>query len=57
MCGFIIYDTQLIIAKHQMGNKDFIVHSLDLFMDFIGVFRHLLVILTQKVREIYIYYK
>ncbi|XP_035725030.1 probable Bax inhibitor 1 [Vespa mandarinia] len=48
MCGFIIYDTQLIIAKHHMGNKDFIVHSLDLFMDFIGVFRHLLVILTQK---------
>lgn len=49
MCGFILYDTQLIVEKHRMGNKDFIMHSLDLFIDFINVFRHLLVILTQKV--------
>lgn len=48
MCGFITYDTQMIIEKHHMGSRDFILHSLDLFMDFIGVFRHLLVILTQK---------
>lgn len=48
MCGFVIYDTQLIIEKHHMGNKDFIEHSLDLFIDFVGVFRHLIVILTQK---------
>jgi len=51
MCGFIIYDTQLIIEKHYMGSKDFIAHSLDLFIDFIGVFRHLLVILTQKEQQ------
>lgn len=50
MCGFVIYDTQLIIEKYHMGNKDFILHSLDLFIDFIGIFRHLLIILTQKVR-------
>ncbi|XP_032685015.1 probable Bax inhibitor 1 [Odontomachus brunneus] len=48
ICGFIIYDTQLIIEKHRMGSRDFIMHSLDLFIDFVGVFRHLLVILTQK---------
>ncbi|KAL0100342.1 hypothetical protein PUN28_019599 [Cardiocondyla obscurior] len=48
ICGFIIYDTQLIIEKFDMGSRDFIMHSLDLFIDFIGVFRHLLVILTQK---------
>ncbi|KAL6259457.1 hypothetical protein P5V15_009377 [Pogonomyrmex californicus] len=46
--GFIIYDTQLIIEKYHMGNRDFIMHSLDLFIDFVGVFRHLLVLLTQK---------
>jgi hypothetical protein len=39
----------LIIEKHHMGSRDFIMHSLDLFIDFVGVFRHLLVILTQKV--------
>jgi hypothetical protein len=49
MCGFIIYDTQLIVEKNRMGSKDYIAHSLDLFIDFINVFRHLLVILTQKV--------
>lgn len=48
MCGFVLYDTQSIIEKFHMGSKDFILHSLDLFMDFIGIFRHLLVILTQK---------
>ncbi|XP_017876783.1 bax inhibitor 1 [Ceratina calcarata] len=48
MCGFVIYDTQLIIEKVHMGNKDFIMHSLDLFMDFISIFRHLVILLTQK---------
>lgn len=48
MCGFVLYDTQLIIEKRRNGNKDFITHSLDLFVDFIGIFRRLLVILTNK---------
>ncbi|XP_003488282.1 probable Bax inhibitor 1 [Bombus impatiens] len=48
MCGFVIYDTQLIIEKYHMGSKDFILHSLDLFVDFVNIFRHLLIILTQK---------
>ncbi|XP_020297516.1 bax inhibitor 1 [Pseudomyrmex gracilis] len=48
MCGFVIYDTQLIIEKYHMGNTDFIMHSLDLFIDFVQVFRHLLILLTQK---------
>lgn len=52
MCGFILYDTQLIVEKHRMGSKDFIMHSLDLFIDFINVFRHLLVLLTQKVSNL-----
>lgn len=49
MCGFVMYDTQLIIEKFHMGGKDFILHSLDLFIDFIGIFRYLIIILTQKV--------
>lgn len=48
MCGFVIYDTQLIVEKFHMGSKDFILHSLDLFMDFIAIFRYLVIILTQK---------
>jgi len=48
MCGFILYDTQLIIEKRRAGNKDFVTHSLDLFIDFVGVFRRLVIIQTQK---------
>jgi len=47
-CGFIMYDTQLIIIKARQGDRDFIAHSLDLFIDFIQVFRKILVLLMQK---------
>jgi FtsH-binding integral membrane protein len=48
MCGFIMYDTQLIVEKRRRGDKDFIWHSVDLFIDMIGVFRRLLILLGQK---------
>lgn len=50
-CGFIMFDTQLIIRKARMGDKDFIAHSLDLFIDFVQVFRKVLILLMQKVRK------
>jgi len=51
MCGFVLYDTQLIVEKRRMGSKDFVTHSLDLFIDFIGIFRRLVILLTQKEEE------
>ncbi|KAJ8679531.1 hypothetical protein QAD02_015318 [Eretmocerus hayati] len=48
MCGFICFDTQAIVEKNRMGSKDYIAHSLELFLDFVNIFRHLLVILAQK---------
>ncbi|XP_045783114.1 bax inhibitor 1 [Maniola jurtina] len=48
MCGFVLFDTQLIIEKRRMGSKDFVQHALELFIDFVGMFRRLLIILTQK---------
>lgn len=48
MCGFVLFDTQLIVEKRRAGSRDFVTHALDLFIDFIGIFRRLLVILTQK---------
>ncbi|KAF7994514.1 hypothetical protein HCN44_003986 [Aphidius gifuensis] len=48
MCGFIIFDTQLIVEKFHMGNKDFIAHALELFIDLFRVFRYLVEILTIK---------
>ncbi|KZS18796.1 bax inhibitor 1 [Daphnia magna] len=48
MCGFVLYDTQLIIEKRRIGDKDYVWHSVDLFIDFINIFRYLLIILAQK---------
>jgi FtsH-binding integral membrane protein len=48
LCGFVVYDTQLIVEKNRMGSKDFISDALCLFVDFISLFRRLVVILTQK---------
>lgn len=51
MCGFVLYDTQLIVEKRRNGDKDFVTHSVDLFIDFIGIFRRLLILLTQKEQQ------
>ncbi|XP_055594234.1 bax inhibitor 1-like [Uranotaenia lowii] len=48
MSGFVLFDTQMIMEKHRLGSNDCIAHSLDLFYDVIGIFRRLLIILTQK---------
>ncbi|CDW55301.1 Bax inhibitor 1 [Trichuris trichiura] len=48
MCGFLLYDTQLIMEKRRMGNSDYIRHCVDLFVDFIGIFRRIMIVLAQK---------
>ena len=50
-CGFVVFDTQMIIEKRRRGDKDYIAHSLDLFIDFIQIFRKVLILLMQKVRK------
>ena len=52
-----MFDTQLIIRKAKNGDKDFIAHSLDLFIDFVQVFRKVLILLMQKVRKTSIHLK
>merc|ERR1711973_306882 len=47
-CGFIMWDTQMIILKKRRGDGDFIAHSLDLFIDFIQIVRHIIVLLINK---------
>uniref|UniRef100_UPI00398EFD88 probable Bax inhibitor 1 n=1 Tax=Pristiophorus japonicus TaxID=55135 RepID=UPI00398EFD88 len=50
-CGFILFDTQLIIEKAENGDKDYIWHCVDLFMDFIAVFRKLMLLLAMNEKE------
>lgn len=51
LCGFVVFDTQMIVEKNRMGSKDFISDALCLFVDFITLFRRLVIILTQKVNN------
>lgn len=47
-CGFVLYDTQVIVEKRRNGDDDFIGHSLLMFVDFIDLFRHILILLADK---------
>jgi len=47
-CGYILYDTQLIIEKADRGNNDFVWDALALFLDFIALFVRVLIILLQN---------
>nr|XP_046198085.1 probable Bax inhibitor 1 isoform X2 [Oncorhynchus gorbuscha] len=51
MCAFVLFDTQLIIEKAEMGDKDYIWHSVDLFLDFVTIFRKLMVILAMNEKD------
>ncbi|TKR59515.1 hypothetical protein L596_029175 [Steinernema carpocapsae] len=47
-CALVLYDTQKIVFKKRMGDDDYIWHTLDLFLDFIDLFRYILIALMKK---------
>jgi len=50
-CGFVVFDTQLIVEKAYSGDKDFVAHSLELFIDFMKIFVRLLIILSKDKKQ------
>jgi len=50
-CGYVIFDTQLIIEKAAAGEKDFVSDCLHLFLDFINIFVRLLIILGKDKKK------
>ncbi|MBZ3875467.1 Bax inhibitor 1 [Sciurus carolinensis] len=49
--GFVLFDTQLIIEKAGNGNKDYVWHCVDLFLDFLTLFRKLTMILAMNEKD------
>lgn len=47
-CGYVVYDTQLIIEKASLGDKDVLAHTLGLFLDLISIFVRILVALLKN---------
>ncbi|XP_068195860.1 probable Bax inhibitor 1 [Antennarius striatus] len=51
MCGWVLFDTQLIIEKAENGDKDYVWHCVELFLDFITIFRKLILILSRNQKK------
>jgi len=45
---YVVIDTSLIFDKFERGSRDVVGHSLSLFVDFIGLFIRILIILMQN---------
>lgn len=46
--GFVVYDTQVTLADFDRGNRDFLVHALELYMDLAGIFVRLVKVMAQN---------
>jgi FtsH-binding integral membrane protein len=47
-CGYVIFDTQVILEQAIMGDKDAVWHALQLFIDFVGIFVRICIILLKS---------
>ncbi|KYQ93058.1 hypothetical protein DLAC_05669 [Tieghemostelium lacteum] len=50
-CGYLIFDTQLIVFRIEKGDYDFFKHALVLLLDFVDLFRVILKILGSKKKK------
>lgn len=49
--GYVVYDTQVILAAVDAGHRDVISHALMLFVDLFAIFVRLVVLLMEQQRK------
>ncbi|KAL8427307.1 hypothetical protein Efla_005283 [Eimeria flavescens] len=49
--GFVLYDTQLAVAQFDLGNRDYLLHALQFYVNFISIFMRLVAILSERQQE------
>jgi FtsH-binding integral membrane protein len=47
-CGYILYDTQLIVERANLGDMNYVKHALHLFIDMVDLFVRILIILLKN---------
>ena len=55
VCGlcfrFVVYDTQLAVAQFDIGNRDYLLHAIQFYANFISLFLRLVAILSERQEE------
>jgi len=50
-CGYVLYDTQVIIEKVHNGSDDYMWHAVELFVDFVAIFVRLVIMLLDNANK------